>query len=130
LDKYNRTPGTFLTGLRIVSDRATQIPEITNSGVRQVVVRITSRQSTGKVKVTKSPKSATSVETTTPAKQQDCTEYIVLQKLRWFGEEEDWRIWGHTSPSTVDDLDNPMFMSGLSLSERMDAMKEAMGGRK
>ncbi|KAF7585337.1 hypothetical protein BBP40_011221 [Aspergillus hancockii] len=127
LDKYMRTPGTFLTGVRVVSDRGTQIPEIADSGVRQVVLRITSRQSTGKVKTTKS---ANAVETTTPAKQQDCTEYIVLQKLRWFGEEEDWRIWGHTTPTTVDDLDNPMFVSGLSLSERMEAMKESMGGKK
>jgi protein MBA1 len=63
-------------------------------------------------------------------KQQDCTEYIVLQKLRWIGEEEDWRIWGHTTPTTVDDLSTPFFASGLTLAERMEAMKDAMGGNK
>ncbi|KAF9888419.1 hypothetical protein FE257_008697 [Aspergillus nanangensis] len=133
LDKYNRTPTTFMTGIRVVSDRATQIPELPDSGVRQVVVRITSRQSTGKVKVVSKAgarNSTTAVEPVGPVKQQDCTEYIVIQKLRWTGEEEDWRVWGHASPTTVEDLSSPFFVSGLSLSERMDAMKDMMGGKK
>ena len=109
-----------------MSDRATQIPEIPDSGVRQVVVRITSRQS----KVVKTGKSEVSVESTAPPKQQDCTEYIVLQKLRWYGEDEDWRIWGHATPTTVEDLANPMFVSGLTFAERMAAMKEKFEGKK
>ncbi|KAE8328388.1 hypothetical protein BDV39DRAFT_192005 [Aspergillus sergii] len=130
LDKYNRTPATLLTGIRVLSDRATQIPEIPDSGVRQVVVRITSRQSTGKSKVVKTGKSEVAVESTAPPKQQDCTEYIVLQKLRWYGEDEDWRIWGHATPTTVEDLANPMFVSGLTFAERMAAMKEQFEGKK
>ncbi|KAB8236818.1 uncharacterized protein BDW43DRAFT_225665 [Aspergillus alliaceus] len=128
LDRYNRTPATFLTGVRVVSDRATQIPEIPDSGVRQVVVRITSRQSTGKSKVAKSGKSTVTVQTSAPVKQQDCTEYIVIQRLRWYGEDEDWRIWGHATPTTVEDLTNPLYMSGLTLSERLQAVKDQMGG--
>lgn len=132
LDKYNRTPATLLTGLRVVSDRATQIPELPDSGVRQVVVRITSQQSTGKGKVVKgrNPNAPTEVQQVGPVKQQDCTEYIVLQKLRWTGEEEDWRIWGHTTATTVDDLNSPFFAPGLTMGERMEAMKETMQGKK
>lgn len=46
------------------------------------------------------------------------------------GEEEDWRVWGHTSPTTVEDLDSPFFAAGLTLSERLAAMKELMEGRR
>lgn len=64
LDKYNHTPATFFTGVRVLSDRATQIPDIPNSGSRQVVLRITSRQSTGKVKVPSTKKRAGAQNTT------------------------------------------------------------------
>ncbi|EAW21928.1 uncharacterized protein NFIA_070990 [Aspergillus fischeri NRRL 181] len=131
LDKYNRTPGTLFTGLRVLADRATQIPDLPDSGVRQVVVRITSRQSTSKVTIPtkRGAESAVAAEPA-PAKQQDCTEYIVIQKLRWTGEEQEWRIWGHATPTTVEDLDSPFFAPGLTLSERMDAMKDMMTGKK
>jgi mitochondrial protein MBA1 len=121
LEKYRRTPATFFLGLRVVSDRATQIPELPNSGIRQVVVRITSRQSTGTVTI---PKRAT--ESLLKVKEQNCTEYIVLQKLMWSGEEDDWRIWGHANPTTVDDLDSPWFAQGLTLSERLSLMQDAV----
>ncbi|OJJ43416.1 hypothetical protein ASPZODRAFT_136274 [Penicilliopsis zonata CBS 506.65] len=127
LEKFLRTPGTLFTGVRVVSDRATQIPELPDSGVRQVVLRITSRQSTGKTTVTSKNEEASTNE---PAKQQDCTEYIVLQKFRWTGEEDDWRIWGHATPTTVEDLDSPFFASGVSLADRLEAMKSSMGGGK
>ncbi|EYE96215.1 uncharacterized protein EURHEDRAFT_498305 [Aspergillus ruber CBS 135680] len=132
LDKYNRTPATFLTGARVLADRATQIPEIPKSGVRQVVLRITSSQSTGKVKLSTNKRGLVedAALEVTPAKQRDCTEYIVLQKLMWFGEEQEWRIWGHTTPTTVEDLETPFFAPGLSLSDRMEAMKAMMEGKK
>ncbi|KAJ9236477.1 hypothetical protein DTO169E5_5749 [Paecilomyces variotii] len=128
LEKYLRTPATFFTGLRVVSDRATQIPELPNSGVRQVIVRITSRQSTSRSK--RGVRPASDNRDVEKVKQQDCTEYIVLQKLRWTGEDDDWRIWGHAAPTTVDDLDSPFFASGLTLSERLTAMRETMQGNK
>ncbi|KAL5358215.1 hypothetical protein BJX96DRAFT_37325 [Aspergillus floccosus] len=142
LDKYNRTPATLLTGVRILADRATQIPEIPDSGVRQVVVRITSRQSTQKMRVVTKASTTGSgpaarkslikeLEPVAPAKQQDCTEYLVFQKLRWFGQEEDWRIWGHTQPTTVEDLySNPMFAPGLTLAERMQHAQDMYQGKK
>lgn len=62
---------------------------------------------------------------------KDCTEYIVIQKLRWAGEEGEWRIWGHATPSTVEDLESPMFSTKLSLYERLMALKdEVEGGRR
>ncbi|KAL4906906.1 hypothetical protein BDW74DRAFT_129711 [Aspergillus multicolor] len=128
LDSYIRAPSTWFTGIRVVSDRATQIPEIPNSGVRQVVLRITSRQSTGKVQ-RRASKNGTPAENA--PKQQDCTEYIVIQKLRWMGEEDGWRVWGHATPTTVDDLNSPFFATGMSFAERYEAMKDAaMGMRK
>lgn len=129
LDSYIRAPATLFTGIRVVADRATQIPEIPNSGIRQVVLRIASRQSTGKVTLPSSSRRGPP-PTPEPAKQRDCTEYIVLQKLMWFGEEQDWRIWGHASPTTVDQLEDPFFAPGLKLSDRMEAMKDMMEGRK
>lgn len=135
LNKYNRTPATFLTGVRVLADRATQIPEIPKSGVRQVVLRITSRQSTSKVKLPTNKRgvvdeTAIEAQDAAPAKQRDCTEYIVLQKLMWFGEEQEWRIWGHATPTTVEDLESPFFAPGLSLSDRMEAMKAMMEGKR
>ncbi|KAE8151926.1 hypothetical protein BDV25DRAFT_128415 [Aspergillus avenaceus] len=127
LDKYNRGLSTLLTGVRVVSDRATQIPDLADSGIRQVVVRITSKQSTGKFKV---DKSGAPVEESTPTKQQDCTEYIVIQKLRWLGEEGEWRLWGHTTFTSMDDLSSPAFAPGLTLNERMEGMKDEMMGKK
>ncbi|KAL2009180.1 hypothetical protein VTN00DRAFT_7374 [Thermoascus crustaceus] len=145
LEKYNRTPATYFTGIRVVSDRVTQIPERPDSGVRQVVVRITSRQSTstmslpakrgvqesaGSPSLRSETKSTSASQEPVAVKQQDCTEYIVFQKFRWMGEEEDWRIWGHTNPTTVEDLDSPFFAAGLTLSERLAATKELMEGRR
>ncbi|KAL2866021.1 uncharacterized protein BJX67DRAFT_152350 [Aspergillus lucknowensis] len=128
LDKYIRSPSTFLTGIRVVSDRATVIPELPDSGVRQVVLRITSRQSTGKTQQ-QTPAGKRPAESPLP-RQQDCTEYIVIQKLRWMGEEEAWRIWGHATPTTLEDLSSPFFAPGLTLADRLEAMKEAMGTNK
>ena len=135
LDSYIRSPATLFTGVRVLADRATQIPEIPNSGIRQVVLRITSRQSTGKTKLPSTiPQRGARTQNNTveaaPAKQQDCTEYIVLQKLMWFGEEQDWRIWGHATPTNVEDLEDPFFAPGLKLSDRLEAMKEMMEGKK
>ncbi|TQB69186.1 hypothetical protein MPDQ_002194 [Monascus purpureus] len=132
LQKYIRGPATFFTGIRVVSDRATQIPELEDSGVRQVILRITSRQSTSKYTVPSKREAENSTPTLKSAPViKDCTEYIVIQKLRWAGEEGEWRIWGHATPSTVEDLESPMFSTKLSLYERLMALKdEVEGGRR
>ncbi|PYH44961.1 uncharacterized protein BP01DRAFT_272376, partial [Aspergillus saccharolyticus JOP 1030-1] len=124
LDTYNRDASTFWTGARVVSDRATTIPEIPDSGVRQVIVRITSKQSTGKYTAPVNGKAAEdSTAVAENVKQRDCTEYIVIQKLRWSGEDTGWRVWGTATPTTVDDLSNPLFAPGLTMSERLEALK-------
>ncbi|KAL4939060.1 hypothetical protein BDV06DRAFT_199585 [Aspergillus oleicola] len=128
LDKYIRSPSTFFTGARVVSDRASALPEMPDSGVRQVVLRITSRQSSGKLQAQRRGS-----QDGTPAptnKQQNITEYIVIQKLRWMGEDEPWRIWGHTKAATMDDLSSPHFALGLSAMERLEAIKAEMGVKK
>ncbi|RAL10551.1 uncharacterized protein BO97DRAFT_372271 [Aspergillus homomorphus CBS 101889] len=128
LDKYIRNPSTFWTGARVVSDRATQIPELPDSGVRQVVVRITSKQSTGKYTEPANGKTAkNSTAVAQDAKQRDCTEYLVLQKLRWTGEDTEWRVWGYTNATTVEDLSSPFFAPGLTIRERLEAMNASLG---
>ncbi|KAL4952111.1 hypothetical protein BDW69DRAFT_168455 [Aspergillus filifer] len=125
LDKYIRGPSTYFTGIRILADRATKLPEIRDSGVRQVVVRITTRQSTSK-----SQRHATKDQNPVETKQSGITEYIVLQKLRYLGEDEPWRIWGYAKATTMDDLSSPHFAMGLSPLDRMEAIKAEMGVKK
>lgn len=129
LEKYRRTPSTLFTGVRILSDRATTLPEIADAGVRQIVVRITSRQSKGRAKLpsTRNAKESRSEPEDAPAASQNCVEHIVLQRLRFFGRDEPWRIWGHTSPTSVEELDTPAFAPGLSVAERVEAMKQMAG---
>ncbi|KAL4799402.1 hypothetical protein BDV19DRAFT_355022 [Aspergillus venezuelensis] len=125
LDKYIRGPSTYFTGIRILADRATALPELRDSGVRQVVVRVTTRQSTSK-----SQRNASKDQNPADTKHSDITEYIVLQKLRYLGEDEPWRIWGYTKATTMDDLSSPHFAMGLSPMDRMEAIKAEMGFNK
>ncbi|KAL3466786.1 hypothetical protein BJX64DRAFT_216713 [Aspergillus heterothallicus] len=127
LEKYNHSPSTWFTGVRVMADRLTEIPELPNSSVRQVTVRITSRQSTGKIQ--KQKPGAKELVEQPAAKSQDCTEYIVIQKFKWMGEEDQWRIWGQTTATTIDDLSSPFFAIGISLADRYEAMKDSMGRR-
>lgn len=101
-----------------------------DSGIRQVVVRITSRQSTSKSKRDATGKDVEGTSSTAPAKRQDCTEYIVIQKMMWSKKEDDWRIWGQVTPTTVEELESPFFASGLSMADRLDAMKAMVEGKK
>lgn len=126
LDRYIRGPSTYFTGIRVVSDRATEIPEIPDSGIRQVVVRITSRQTTVTEPILDERESKQAVQEDPKVKTQDCTEYLVIQKMLWMGDEQDWRVWGYATPTTVADLDSPWFASGLSLSERLRMMEQTL----
>ena len=117
-------PSTFFTGIRIVSDRATQIPEVKNSGIRQIVVRMTSRQSKSKSTPFRARGKASITVPETPAKEQDCHEYIVIQEIIWNGKNSGWRVWGHTVPSDIDRIYNdPYFQPGLSALERLEAIR-------
>lgn len=126
LKKYIRGPSTLFTGVHVLSDRASQLPNPPNSGIRQVVVRITSQQSMKTVNAT----SKNNPQSQPEAKEQNCTEYIVMQKLMLFGEEDGWRIWGHTRPTSPEELRSPLFAPGYSLAQRLDAMRDYMTGRR
>ncbi|QKX64031.1 uncharacterized protein TRUGW13939_11204 [Talaromyces rugulosus] len=128
--KYNRTPSTWFTGVHVVQDRSTQIPEVPESGVRQVIVRIASKQSTHTY--TEYIDQATRQRTLVPSpeKVQDCTEYVVIQKLRIKGEEKPWQVWGYATPTTVDDLDSPFFSSELTVRERLEMMQDMVQGKR
>jgi protein MBA1 len=114
----------------VIQDRSTQIPEVPESGIRQVVIRIASKQSTHTYTeyIDKVTRQRTLVPS--PEKVQDCTEYVVIQKLRIKGEEKPWQIWGYATPTTVDELDSPFFSSELSVRERLEAMQEMVQGKR
>ncbi|OXV08108.1 hypothetical protein Egran_04129 [Elaphomyces granulatus] len=127
LDKYLRTPTTFFMGVRILSDRGVAFPNMPDSGVRQIVARVTSRQSTGKTSSADGQMvSGDANLQPSQVKQQNCTEHIVFQRLMWSGEELGWSIWGHANPTTVDDLDSPHFAQGLTASERLSAVMNSV----
>ncbi|RJE24864.1 hypothetical protein PHISCL_02818 [Aspergillus sclerotialis] len=130
LEQYIRTPATYFTGVRIVSDRASKFPNMEGCGARQIVVCITSRQSKGKITAPSSSgsKNSAAVAGNSSTTQQDCTEYIVLQQLRFSDKDEPWRIWGHATPTSVGDLDSPYFAHGPSITERLQGLP-AMGRR-
>lgn len=50
--------------------------------------------------------------------------------MMWSKKEDDWRIWGQVTPTTVEDLESPFFAPGLSLADRLDAMKAVVEGKK
>ena len=100
-----------------MSDRITPLPGLADSAGRQIVLLITSDQSLER----------DDGEGIPVTKRKRCTEYLVIQKLRLAGEEKEWRIWGHTEPVTVEDLNSPIFNPDTSLSERLMAVKESFG---
>ncbi|KAI3228414.1 hypothetical protein DTO012A9_4615 [Penicillium roqueforti] len=126
LVKYLRKPSTNFTGLRVISDRATSIPDIPKSGIRQIVVRITSRQATTRTQ--KPSGKGPTEDVTVDKKEQDCIEHVVIQHLRWNNQDKGWRVWGNITPTTLHDAwTNPYFMPGLSALERLDMIKDSMG---
>jgi protein MBA1 len=106
--------------VRVLSDRATQLPEVAKSGIRQIVLRVSSRQSMTKASNSKDVAAQ-------PAKQQDVTEYVVIQQLIWNGKDAGWRVWGNTKPTTMEQVwHDPSFAPGMTALERLDAMKDFM----
>ena len=131
LVQWLRGPSTYFTGIRVMSDRATQLPELANSGIRQIVLRLTSQQSMNKVIPSRlsRERSGPSETVEPPAKEQSCEEYVVIQEIRWNGNSTGWRIWGYTKPTNLDTLNSdPYFAPGMSPIERIEAMKRSMGG--
>lgn len=120
LHKYITFPAApNLTGARVVADRAASIPIGDKIGARQAVVRIRSKQSITKP-AANVPEGQQAVD---EEKQQDCTEYVVIQKMMLGGVEGEWKVWGLADETTLDEVEsNPMFAPGLTLSERVQMM--------
>jgi protein MBA1 len=64
-------------------------------GIRQVVVRISSRQ-----KLTRYKADGSIVPNT--GKEKDVTEYFVIQKNMRGGKEGEWTVWGTTEETDLD----------------------------
>lgn len=81
----------FFKSTRIIADRIAPIPMANDASIRQVVVEIKSKQW---------------LQTTEgkPLKKGEKTELVVIQKLKVDGQEEDWKIWGTTKPSTKSEI--------------------------
>ncbi|KAJ5780983.1 hypothetical protein N7457_006143 [Penicillium paradoxum] len=127
LVKRLRQPSTNFTGLRVISDRATSIPDIPKSGIRQIIVRVTSRQATTTTRVQGGRGQEPAESTVVSAKEQDCVEHFVIQHLRWNDQDKGWRLWGTTTPTSVHTAWNdPYFMPGLSTMERLDMIKNSV----
>ncbi|OAT10879.1 hypothetical protein BDBG_06658 [Blastomyces gilchristii SLH14081] len=130
LHKFIKFPfSTTLTGSRVIADRAAQVAH--GVGIRQVVVRIQSRQSLVRPQppAAESPNEAKRTQPQAAAgeaKSQTSTEYIVLQKMLVAGKEGDWKVWGFVNESTMEDMEtNPAFAKGLSLKDRLELMSGA-----
>lgn len=122
--KYRRTPSTNFLGVRVLSDRATAIPDFPKSGIRQLVVRITSRQST----TTTNGKTDAAASSTT--KEKDCLEYLVIQNMRWNDQDKGWRIWGFINPTTLEATrTDPHFMPKLTAMERLRMIQDTIARR-
>ncbi|KAF3894340.1 Mitochondrial inner membrane protein Mba1 [Trichophyton interdigitale] len=130
LHKYLKFPHSMtITGARVVSDRAAALPNATGMGIRQVIVRIQSRQSliTPPAPIARlSEKQIQDIEKQQKEKQKDCTEYIVLQRFMWGGKDGEWKVWGLADETTTEDLrTNPMFMKGITMKDRLEMMAAA-----
>lgn len=78
------------SSIRVVSDRSVALPIGQNSGMRQVVVRISSKQR---------------LEKDGKVKDWEGTEHIVIQKTKHFGKEDDkWKVWGTIPESNWDEI--------------------------
>jgi protein MBA1 len=105
------------------------LPEAKGLGLRQTVVRIRSRQSIQKPVTSRSSNvggakiQGNGSDGTSPEKQQDCTEYVVLQRFMLSGEDGDWKIWGLAEETTPDQVvKDPAFAPGLSIRDRISLL--------
>jgi len=67
------------------------------AGFRQAVVRICSTQ-----RLTRFAPDGSQIKGTGGERQT--VEYVVIQKAYWQWKEGDWKIWGTTEETTLDDV--------------------------
>ncbi|WEW57514.1 hypothetical protein PRK78_002981 [Emydomyces testavorans] len=120
LHSYKKFPfASTFSGAQIVSDRAAALPDAKGFGIRQTVVRIQSKQSL----ITPSTGEGQNDAAQQIEKQQECTEYVVLQRFMINWEDGDWKVWGLAEETTPEDLErDPMFAPGLSMKDRIELL--------
>lgn len=57
-------------------------------------------------------------------------ENVVIQMMMWQGKEQGWKVWGMADETTVEDLEGPLFQSGLSLTDRLTMLKAQYESKK
>ncbi|EXJ82366.1 hypothetical protein A1O3_06179 [Capronia epimyces CBS 606.96] len=98
---------------RVVSDKLSPLP-LPESYIRQCVVRIRSVQTY-------------ELATEEDLKISKHTEYVVMQKLTFKGEDGPWRIWGTVEPSTIQEI-NDMLEGQDSQSSFTERLSNLMSG--
>ena len=93
-ERVNWTLHRYIGWPRIVSTRIGRLP-FDESAIYQVVVRIKSMQSLGRVLKGTVEKSNVAIEETKGVPKK-VIEYVVLQKRLIQGKEDQWKIWGTT----------------------------------
>ncbi|KAL8659691.1 MAG: hypothetical protein Q9226_000316 [Calogaya cf. arnoldii] len=91
----------FIRAPKFVSQRVGVLP-YKGSAIRQVVVRMRSRQSLARM-VSRGP-GRPDAQIQGTGEEKDVTEYLVLQRRIWKEIEEPWMVWGttdETDPDTV-----------------------------
>ena len=73
-------------------------------GLRQVVVRLRSRQSLARIIGRRGPDQDAVVEGT--GEEKKVQEYLVLQRRIWKGKEQPWMVWGTTQESSLPESDD------------------------
>jgi protein MBA1 len=90
LVKYNKRT-------KLVSNRAASMG-IDGAGIMQAVVKISSRQ-----RLTRYTAKGRVVPGT--GQERDVVEYVVLQRMYWQWKEEEWKVWGTTEQTTLEDVE-------------------------
>lgn len=102
---------------RVITDRFGQLPFGRDARLRQVIVKIRSKQTLDK-------------NDGTAPKTKDVEEYVVIQKMRIDGEDGEWMIWGTTQPSTEKQIDE-LFNAKKERLSAWDEMKnQVLSGQK
>lgn len=96
-------------------DRQAQIPIGRGAKLRQVIVKIKSRQTLNK-------------HDGKGEKTKDCTEYVVIQKMTIDNEEGEWMIWGTTEPTKGKKLDELLETSATGGTSVIESLKQRLAG--
>ncbi|KAK5092436.1 hypothetical protein LTR24_005254 [Lithohypha guttulata] len=91
----------WLKSTQIMADRYAQLPVGEDASLRQIFVRIRSKQTLDR-------------NDGKGVKEVERSEIVVIQKMKMSGEEDDWMIWGTTEPTTGKKLDEVLNASDRS----------------